>query len=156
MRPTRNGAAHIITGSSGRVMPGVRPPSVCGNRLMDSELSKANRSLLTRYWFNAPGLFGFGVTAYSLADALYLLESEGILLATDSEVVEDIDVSALDAAHVILNSGPPCLRGVWYPCLNIGWVSPGAHHPWRGGRVKAEPPFVCKISVGKAEEVAGK
>jgi len=148
MHPTRNRAALNIKGRSGRVMPGVRPPSVCGYRLMNSELSKANRSLLTRYWFNVPGLFGFGVTAYSLDDAFFLLESEGILLGGDSEVVEGVDVSSLDAAHVISNSGPPCLRGVWYPCLNIGWVSPGAHHPLRGGRVQAAPPFVCKISVG--------
>ena len=121
---------------------------------MDSELSRANRSLLTRYWFNMPGLSGFGVTAYSLADAFFLLESEGILLARDSEVVENVDISALDAAHIILNSGPPCLRGVWYPCCNIGWVNPGAHHPLRGGRAKAAPPFVCKIRIGKAQDVA--
>jgi len=105
---------------------------------MESELSIERRSLLTRYWFNVPGLFGFGVTAYSLADAFFLLESEGILLSDHSEVVEDIDVSALDAAHVVLNSGPPCLRGVWYPCLNIGWANPGAHHPLRGGRAKLQ------------------
>ena len=121
---------------------------------MESELSKAKRSLLTRYWFNVPGLPGFGVTAYSLADAFFLLESEGILLAGDCEVVEEIDVSALDAAPVILNSGPSCLRGVWYPCLNIGWVNPGAHHPGRGGRVKAGPPFVCRIRVERAQDVA--
>jgi hypothetical protein len=132
----------------------VRPPSECSDRLMNSELSKVNRSLLTRYWFNVPGLFGFGVTAYSLADAFFLLESEGILLGGDSEVVEGVDVSLLEPTHIIANSGPPCLRGVWYPCLNIGWVSPGAHHPLRGGRVKAEPPFVCKISVGRAQDVA--
>lgn len=121
---------------------------------MFSELSKANRSLLTRYWFRVPGLPGFGVTAYSLADALFLLEAEGVLLDGDCEVVDGIDVTSLEFGHVLPNIGPPCLRGVWYPCMNVGWVAPGAHHPLRGGRVKAEPPFVCRIQVGSSENEA--
>lgn len=121
---------------------------------MFSELSKVHRSLLTRYWFTAPGLPGFGVTAYSLADARFLLESEGALLGDDCGAVEGIDLSSLDAGHVLRNCGPPCLRGVWYPCLNVGWATPGAHHPLRGGRVKAAPPFVCRIRVGGGENQA--
>lgn len=119
---------------------------------MVSELSKAHRSLLTRYWFKVPGLFGFGVTAYSLADAYFLLEAEGILLGDDCEVVEGIDVSALNIDHVLRNSGPACMRGVWFPCMNVGWASPGAHHPLSGGRVVAQPPFVCQHRVGSSDD----
>ena len=103
--------------------------------------------LLTRYWFLVPGIAGFGVTAYSLADALFLLEAEGVLVQRDTEVVEDVDVSTLDAGHVLPNSGPSCFRGVWYPCLNIGWVTPGAHHPMKGGNIEAVPPHVCEIHI---------
>ena len=119
---------------------------------MISELSKEHRSLLTRYWFNSPGLSGFGVTGYSLADAFFLLESEGLFLDKDSEVVEGVNLVSINSVHVISNSGPACLRGVWYPCLNIGWVSPGRHHPVHGGRVRAKPPFVCGIRVEGVEE----
>jgi hypothetical protein len=30
-------------------------------------------------------------------------------------VVEDVDVSQLDAGHVLPNMGDPTLRGVWFP-----------------------------------------
>ena len=103
--------------------------------------------ILTRSWLNVPGLVGFGVTAFSVEDALFLLEAEGCLMPPDVEITADVDVSQLDAKHVIPNAGPSCFRGVWFPCLNIGWCEPGAHHPSRGGNVKAEPPFVCQIHV---------
>ena len=102
---------------------------------------------LTRYWFKVPDLFGFGVTAFSVEDALFLLEAEGVLMPPEVEIIADVDVSQLDAKHVISNVGPPCFRGVWFPCLNIGWGEPGAHHPSRGGNIKAAPPFVCRIRV---------
>ena len=112
-----------------------------------SNRPQLNKNLLTRYWFNVPGLHGFGVTAFSVEDALFLLEAEGCLMSPDVEIITDVDVSQLDAHHVIRNMGPPCFRGVWFPCLNIGWGEPGAHHPLLGGKVKAVPPFVCRISV---------
>jgi hypothetical protein len=89
------------------------------------------------------------VTAYSTEDAIFLLEGEGYLISETREVVEDIDVSQLDERHILRNIGPTYFRGVWYPCLNIGWRIPGAHHPKRGGRVKPEIPFVCRIQVGQ-------
>ena len=109
-------------------------------------LSNPNQ-LLTRYWFIVPGLAGFGVTAFSIDDARFLLEAEGVLVDPNAEVIVNIDVSTLDSRHVLCNSGPSCFRGVWFPCLNIGWVEPGAHHPANGGKVKAVPPFVCEIRV---------
>jgi hypothetical protein len=105
-------------------------------------------NILTRYWLNVPGLVGFGVTAFSVNDALLLLEAEGYLMPPDVEIISNVDVSQLDAKHMIPNAGPPCFRGVWFPCLNIGWCEPGAHHPLRGGNIKPEPPFVCQIRVG--------
>lgn len=109
-------------------------------------------NLLTRYWFNVPGLTGFGVTAFSLDDAFFLLEAEGYLIDRRTDVVVDVDVSKLNANHVLTNAGPACFRGVWFPCQNIGWVEPGAHHPLRGGNVKAVPPFICEIHVGNKDD----
>jgi len=95
-----------------------------------------------------PGLEGFGVTAFSIDDARFLLEGEGVLIDDDSEVIVNIDVSTLESRYVLEHSGPSCFRGVWFPCLNIGWVDPGAHHPANGGRIKPAPPVACQISVG--------
>lgn len=125
-------------------MPDVRP-QVTFRRLM-SYRHKPNKNL-TRYWLNVPGLVGFGVTAFSVEDAFFLLEAEGYLMPPDVEIIFEVDVSQLDAKHVLPNAGPPCFRGVWFPCLNVGWGEPGAHHPLRGGNVKAVPPFACGIRV---------
>ena len=89
----------------------------------------------------------FGVTAFSIDDARFLLEAEGVLIDPGWEVIVDVDVSTLDANHVQCNAGPSCFRGVWYPCWNIGWVEPGAHHPLKGGRIEPEPPFICELLV---------
>lgn len=109
---------------------------------------KTPHHLLTRYWFRVPGHYGFGVTAFTLNDAFFLLEAEGFLLDRITEVIVDVDVSTLDARHVLPNSGPSCFRGVWFPCFNIGWIEPGAHHPLKGGTIKAERPFSCRTQAG--------
>jgi hypothetical protein len=58
-----------------------------------------------------------GVTAFDLDDAQSLIETrvfpEG--LPKVLRVVEDVDVSTLDADHVLLNMAPPNWRGIWYP-----------------------------------------
>ena len=107
---------------------------------------------LTRYWFAYPELLGFGVTAYSIEDAYYLLEAEGYLIDRSVPWITDVDVSRLDPGHVQPNAGPSCLRGVWFPCHNIGWGHPGAHHPSRGSRVVPAPPFICRIQVETKKE----
>jgi hypothetical protein len=88
---------------------------------------------LRRYWIEpawpkpegtVAGLlepFGFGVTAFSLDDALGLLRREffepmGSPLPPVRGVIEDVDVSTLDD-HVRPNMHPPNWRGVWYPML---------------------------------------
>jgi hypothetical protein len=107
---------------------------------------------LRRFWFDVPGLPGFGVTAYSMDDARFLLESEGYAIDPDVEVIVDIDVSTLDPKHILPNIGPSSFRGVWFPCLNIGWIEPGAHHPVVGGNVKPAAPFVCQTKIQVNDE----
>ncbi len=111
-------------------------------RDVPNEMMNGQKQLLRRYWFLIPGRTGLGVTAYSLNDARFLLQAEGVLLDRDIEVVEDVDVSTLDARHVLPNAGPACFRGVWFPCLNIVWVEPGAHHP-RTVAVSKPLPYSC-------------
>lgn len=108
---------------------------------------KLPNPLLKRYWFLVPELLGFGVTAFSIDDAYMLLEAEGYLIDRNTKVIIDVDVSILDARHVLPNAGPTCFRGVWFPCFNIGRVEPGAHHPLKGDTMKPKPPFVCRIQV---------
>ena len=107
---------------------------------------------LRRYWFAVAGLLGFGVTAYSIDDARFLLEAEGYSIESDVEVTVDVDVSTLDPNHILPNAGPSSFRGVWFPCLNIGWREPGTNHPSLGGNVKPAPSFECKTHVVANDE----
>jgi hypothetical protein len=97
---------------------------------------------LHRYWieFDEPGLPAslrrFGVTAFDIEDAMRLLRREVEALevqrhraladgsgmrvpAAPSRVVEDVDVTTLDAGHVRPNMHPPSERGVWFPKLRF-------------------------------------
>jgi hypothetical protein len=81
---------------------------------------------LRRFWIEleAPigGLQVFGVTAIDLDDArgLILRYLGGLdALPTLARVIEDIDVSTLDAKHVLPNSLPTIWRGVWYPMSSL-------------------------------------
>jgi hypothetical protein len=84
-------------------------------------------SLLRRYWFRFRGpsetlpagvAYGCGVTAHDYVDAVELLEAqifEGADFPEIEEVVEEVDVSDLDAGHVLPNMDDPGRRGVWFP-----------------------------------------
>jgi hypothetical protein len=73
---------------------------------------------LRRFWFRRPVGLGYGVTAFTVEDAEQLLARAG--LPRDwVEVVADVDVSALDAGHVLPNIGGVTFRGVWYPAINL-------------------------------------
>jgi hypothetical protein len=77
---------------------------------------------LHRYWFQTNQRLGYGVTAYSEDDARNLIENVLGAAALDDELVRiivDVDVRELDQGHVIPNMGPPNIRGVWYPMLNL-------------------------------------
>ncbi|WPV00060.1 hypothetical protein SNE26_29035 [Mucilaginibacter sp. cycad4] len=79
----------------------------------------------TRYWFEfefshniPPGLgYGCGITAYSYDDALGILSRDVFKggIPTIKNLTENIDVSTLDAGHVLPNILPPTSRGVWFP-----------------------------------------
>lgn len=62
--------------------------------------------------------WGCGVTAYTVEDALLLLNE--CLLRDDPlpsllATTEDVDVSTLDPDHVLPNIAPPNERGIWFP-----------------------------------------
>ncbi|SHN09662.1 hypothetical protein [Mucilaginibacter sp. OK098] len=82
---------------------------------------------LTRYWFEFKkndDLFPqaytrCGVTAYNYNDAINLLNQymfKGNIMPIIKNVIENIDVSTLDANHILPNLViPPNFRGIWYP-----------------------------------------
>jgi len=79
---------------------------------------------LTRYWFTftklskpSPLNIGCGVTAWTYEDALEIM-CERFGTEVNSRVaghVEGIDVSTLDAGHVLPNMGVASNRGVRFP-----------------------------------------
>jgi hypothetical protein len=81
--------------------------------------------LLRRYWFEfeagdlPPGVaLGCGVTAYSDDDARTLLAAtvfRGASLPSVRRMLSDVDVSTLDADHVLPNMLEPATRGIWFP-----------------------------------------
>jgi hypothetical protein len=83
--------------------------------------------MLHRYWFDfreaEQGMLpssvrlGCGVTAYDLQDALAILQSDvfGVLPIPRHSVTVDVDLSTLDAGHVLTNMSPHVWRGVWFP-----------------------------------------
>ena len=82
-------------------------------------------SPLIRYWLEVQLPEGrlqsrhFGVTAYSLNDALALLHASAAYTLPGPPVIvqawPNLDVSSLDAGHVLPNMLPPNRRGVWFP-----------------------------------------
>jgi hypothetical protein len=84
--------------------------------------------MLHRYWFTfSPAKdsrlpsalrLGCGVTAFSCEDAISLIQEHllgGERIPPQHEVVEDVDVSTLDAGHVLPNMESPVWRGIWFP-----------------------------------------
>lgn len=81
---------------------------------------KKTNSLLIRYWFKLEDHLGVGVTAYSLDDALSLLSRANFVFhLSETNVIENVDLSQLDQNHVLPNIGAPNVRGIWYPNLNL-------------------------------------
>ena len=66
--------------------------------------------------------FGFGVTAWSVEDALRLISAEGYGIPSDLNrirIQENVSFAELDQFHVVPNMGPMVMRGVWYPRCNL-------------------------------------
>jgi hypothetical protein len=94
--------------------------------------------LLHRYWleFDRAGgteplarrglLLGCGVTAFTADDATQLVREfifENEPIPPVARIIEDVDITTLDAGHVRPNMNEPVSRGIWYP---IGyWPSGG-------------------------------
>jgi hypothetical protein len=87
---------------------------------------------LDKFWFSFPQdanmPFGIGVTAYSEADAYELMQERGVSdwFANAKEIVvqKNIRIQDLSQSNIVPNIGPMQLRGVWYPCMNIGYGAP--------------------------------
>jgi hypothetical protein len=83
-------------------------------------------SPLTPFWIVPPskhGPLGFGVTAFSFADALRIIEEAGYELSDDRatlRVMAGIRTVDLDQFHVVPNMGPIVVRGLWYPFTRVG------------------------------------
>jgi hypothetical protein len=80
--------------------------------------------MLRRYWFtferfeNPTALnLGCGVTAASYDDALALVRDSVFHGRTPpiNDCIEDVDVSRLDANHVLPNVGNVLVHGIWFP-----------------------------------------
>jgi len=89
-------------------------------------VSDKPKSGLIPFWIVAPNLrapLGFGVTAFSLADAFRIIESAGYELPDDRntlQVTEGVNVSDLDSEYVRFHMGPIVVRGIWYPFTRVG------------------------------------
>jgi hypothetical protein len=85
--------------------------------------------LLISFWIKGTdprGPIGFGVTAWSRDDAFELIRTAGYSIDPDLPVVrENCMPHEVDYSHVAANAGPAVFRGIWYPCLNIGWGASG-------------------------------
>lgn len=84
---------------------------------------------LTAYWITFPDEhpgchvpLGFGVTAWSVEDAFRILDELGYgqHRSARTEVRSDVTPADLDDNHVIVNSGPIVIRGLWYPFFQVG------------------------------------
>ncbi len=88
---------------------------------------------LRRYWsvsalttadpHPAGTLLGCGVTAYSREDAEALMKERvftKVPFPAIAGVREDVDVSTLDAGHVLPNMGNVLKRGIWFP-IGYDW-----------------------------------
>jgi hypothetical protein len=83
-----------------------------------------------RYWFQfefndyselPPGCgIGCGITAWNYEDAINILNEVfhkyGKKPAVKT-VIEDVNISELDAGHVLTNMLPPNERGIWFPLI---------------------------------------
>jgi hypothetical protein len=91
----------------------------------------ARDGTLTAFWVSFPEdpafPLGFGVTAWSEVDVCRLLEERGYdfhrrARRVEFRTVEKVDDVGLD--HVSRGAGPIVVRGLWYPCGNVGFGAP--------------------------------
>lgn len=86
---------------------------------------------LTAFWVRFPDDPGFptglGVTGWSESDVCRLLDDLGYDFHRRAKRVEFVAVRTVDEvglSEVARHAGPLVVRGVWYPCWNIGLGAP--------------------------------
>lgn len=83
-----------------------------------------SNSILISFWIKTPdpnGPLGYGVTAFSIADAFEIILRAGYCLPDDKstlKIAKDIKPADLDR-HIQDNMGPIVVRGLWYPFIGI-------------------------------------
>lgn len=79
---------------------------------------------LKRYWFEFEGLsvpnvlnLGCGVTAHDIDDEKALIQEMVDHMPSNrvTTILENVDVSTLEANHVLPNIGNVMVRGIWFP-----------------------------------------
>jgi hypothetical protein len=79
------------------------------------------RGPLFTYWITRAGVgHPIGVSADSFEDALSIVRRAGYELPDSYTVIDNVRPADLDPKHVLPNSGPLVVRGVWYPLTRIG------------------------------------
>jgi hypothetical protein len=61
----------------------------------------------------------YGVSAYSLEDAISLLRDAGFEIDPSVTVRENVRFTEFEERHIGPNMGPMQLRGVWFPRMNL-------------------------------------
>ena len=83
-------------------------------------------STLTALWIDGPdprGPLGYGVTAFSLTDALEIVRRAGYRLPEDASALRvraDIRPADIEHRFVREHMGPIVVRGLWYPFIDVG------------------------------------
>jgi hypothetical protein len=77
--------------------------------------------MITPYWFSIQPGMGYGVTAESVDEAEKLLASFNYPCPGERiiGVTKGVKLEAVDQNHVVPNSGPMAVRGIWFPRHNI-------------------------------------
>lgn len=83
-------------------------------------------SALTAYWIDGPdpkGPLGYGVTAFSLTDAVEIVRRAGYQLPDEASALQiraDVKPADIEHRYVREHMGPIVVRGLWYPFLDVG------------------------------------
>ena len=83
-------------------------------------------STLTAFWIDGPdpsGPLGYGVTAFSITDAVEIVQRAGYRLPDDKgslRVRADIKAAEIEHDYVREHMGPIVVRGLWYPFIDVG------------------------------------
>jgi hypothetical protein len=82
---------------------------------------------LTAFWIQPPGPsgpFGYGVTAFSVTDAIEIVRRAGFRLPDDlptAQIRTHITPTDIEHEYVRQHMGPIMRRGLWYPFIDAGF-----------------------------------